>query len=205
MLSIVMMIMFGIVVSVSSTPVTTNWNEQVDFLLMWFDYSVGISNNTETTIPDIVTDSVTIRDAKLANMNTLVRDSDVFMEEPKIDDLRLYGIFSLKKFKLIVDDFRYKEYVGPANFTASKDAVEISYYLKHHTKPGQCKTIWEKFQLSPFENVIMYSKNNEFNKKDITDEVNKIILPEINKLTNSESYKKILNEKLDFCFINLFK
>uniref|UniRef100_T1HMK9 Uncharacterized protein n=1 Tax=Rhodnius prolixus TaxID=13249 RepID=T1HMK9_RHOPR len=82
------------------------WNEQIDFLLMWFDYASGIGNLTTVRIPDMVTDKITIRGAKLENVATLIRDSDVYMEESKMDEIKIYGNFKLGKFKLMVNDFR---------------------------------------------------------------------------------------------------
>lgn len=64
---------------------------------------------------------------------------------------------------------------------------------------------WEIFKLSPFMDIIMYSNHKNYNNRDISEEVNRDILPELNKFMNSYKYQKILNNILDFCFINIFK
>ncbi|XP_014253187.1 uncharacterized protein LOC106668722 [Cimex lectularius] len=182
------------------------WNEQIDLIISLFGTAAKEKNSNLVflRVPNLTAANTSLSVVKLGLMWSLKRDSDVFMDILNEGEMRLSGRFTLTHFKVIVKKLKYNSYNGPANLTAAKNSMDISYKIKNAHKPRQCKTEWEVFKLNHFTGLMLLSKDMHYKSVDITEEVNAKFIPEINAFFKTFSFKKYLNSYMNFCFSEFF-
>nr|QHB21489.1 venom protein family 5 protein 2 [Platymeris rhadamanthus] len=177
-------------------------NEEIDQKLAAYREAAKRKGLTTMPIVNMSVDKMSLINSRMGIMYGLNREGDVY-EDKRENSLTLTGRFSIQPFVVETKELSYNGHSGPATLKSSKITADISFTSTNLMKLGYCHTIWTKFQILPFNDYVLYSKDPKFNNKDITEDMNKNLLPKFNKLYETNEYLKILNERFDFCDIIL--
>ncbi|XP_066905242.1 uncharacterized protein [Halyomorpha halys] len=191
-------LMFLVVYCVAEKEI---WNDQTDMLLEYFGIGYKESNSTDMPIMDFTNGTVIIRGARLGDISTLRRLSDVVLET-KNGDTRVSGTFGLADFKLIIPDIRINDFdFGPAIVRSKNNSAEIAYTIKDNNNLHSCRTKWENFKLGEFSDLYFKNLTTTTN---ITNYFNQRILLDLNHYFESPKFLSALSKIFEFCDIKRF-